>query len=287
MGVLGQKVEGKFTYNPSFLEREERKTNRESIAIASVQPFYGFDIWNCYEFSFLNENGVPKNYVLKIIYPASSKYIVESKSLKLYLNSFNMQTFQKDIDGVVEIIKSDLSNFLECEVLVKAFDPIENECIDFPQGFSPEFLENHISKDLKCEVYTRTPELLKNVELGYCPEFFFTKSCSLRSNCKVTGQPDWGDIWIYMAGEKYPDADSLFKYIVSYRDEHHFHEEVVEMIYMDLLKKFKPEGLLVLAKYTRRGGIDINPIRASEPALFNLFSDLIEKDIPNVKTFRQ
>lgn len=287
MGVLGQKVEGKFTYDPSFLEREERKTNRESIEIASVQPFFGFDIWNCYEFSFLNENGVPKNYVLKIMYPASSRYIVESKSLKLYLNSFNMQTFQKDINGVVEVIKSDLSKFLECEVLVKAFDPTENECIGSYQECSPKFLENYISKDLKCEVYTRTPELLEDADIDPKPKFFLVKSCSLRSNCKVTGQPDWGDIWIYMEGKRYPDADSLFKYIVSYRDEHHFHEEVVEMIYMDLLKKFEPEKLLVLAKYTRRGGIDINPIRVSEPALLNLFSNLIEKDIPNAKTFRQ
>lgn len=287
MGVLGQKVEGKFTYNPSFLEKEERKTNRESIAIASVQPFYGFDIWNCYEFSFLNENGVPKNYVLKIIYPSSSKYIVESKSLKLYLNSFNMQTFQKGIDGVIEVIKSDLSNFLECEVLVKAFDPTETGCVNSCQECSLDFLEDHISKDLKCEVYTRTPELLKDAEFDLCPKLFFAKSCSLRSNCKVTGQPDWGDIWIYMKGRKYPDIDSLFKYIVSYRDEHHFHEEVVEMIYMDLLRKFEPEKLLVLAKYTRRGGIDINPIRVSEPVLLNLFSDLIEKDTPNTKTFRQ
>lgn len=298
MGVLGQKVEGRFHYSPEFLVKEERSLNREGLGIAKVPPFYGFDVWNCYEFSFLNANGVPQTAILKIMYPSSSKYIVESKSLKLYLNSYNMDKIES-VDEVVKRIKEDLSNLLECNVLVSYLwttnelkPTVTNIFTELSMQKTETFLSleeilKKTKKDIQCDCYKRNPDLLEISE-GIETNDYRVHSWSLRSNCKVTGQPDWGDIYIYMSGDLYPTYDSLLKYIVSFRDEHHFHEEIVEMIYKDLLDKFAPKDLLVYANYTRRGGIDINPIRATDPLLLTYFAgDLLSMNMSIKKSFRQ
>lgn len=285
MKALGNKVEGKYTYTPSLLEKEERSINRKTLEIDRVTPFYGFDIWNCYEFSCLDMRGVPQYAILRIAYPASSKYIVESKSLKLYLNSFNMERL-KGIETAISIIRADLQALLECRVLIKDFSVKDCEeesylCIEK----NIPYLEDLIPLSFKWEddPILEPRGRFEFLEISNtCKEDLSIRSYSLRSNCKVTHQPDWGDLFIYIKGKMIPNLEGLFRYILSFRTENHFHEEIVETIYRDLFVKFEPEKLYVYAKYTRRGGIDINPHRFSDP---NLFYSNIEG--PFERTIRQ
>lgn len=264
--VLGQRVEYPSDYCPLILVPVPRNLNREIYDIHDPEElFRGYDTWHAYEAGFLTNNGLPVCGLLKIIYPANSPYIVESKSLKLYLNSLNMthlgENITEGIESFSKIVQSDLEQILQTRVDVTFF-PREPEELYFDfEAYS--LLENLPEMDtVTFTQYTETPALLKEqpVESGEI------KVCSrlLRSNCKITKQPDWGSVYIRMKANRLPNNVSLLKYIVSLRNENHFHEEICEMIYKRLWDLFQPEILAVSCIYTRRGGIDICPSRANK-----------------------
>jgi len=291
---LGKTSQYKSTYDPSLLVREPRASNRKHIDIQDDNlPFVGFDIWNAYEFSCLCASGAPITGIAKVVYPASNKYIVESKSLKLYFNSFNMEKYEGTVDQIVEtvtgIIEKDLSNLLETDVrvgiILSSNDGIESNPPSFLYNCNYKTLEQLIDvTKVNCTVYKEDPSLLLCQTL-HTPETFYFHSSLLKSNCRVTSQPDWGDVFIYMKGDTEVVSESLLKYIVSFRDECHFHEEICETIYKRLWDIAKPEQLAVSCLYVRRGGIDINPTRVSHEHLLD--SSLINPDMPFVKTDRQ
>lgn len=268
-----------------------RKLNRIHYNIDENNlPFVGFDTWNCYEVSFLLDNGFPVNCVTKIVYMARSEFIVESKSLKLYLNSFNMHRFGKTVeeamDAVQKRITHDLENVLETIVSIYLFSANEEtnptKCIT--GGFFPLESSVDVSK-LEFNDYNETPNILEETSINNA---FKVHSISLRSNCRVTNQPDWGDVYIYMDSRIAPTRQSMLQYIVSMRKENHFHEEICECIYKRLYDKFKPKNLFVACLYTRRGGIDINPVRASSSYLLSEFaSAMMNPTILLQKTMRQ
>lgn len=291
--------------DPSLLVAIPRSLNRTQYNISDDNlPFYGLDVWNAYEVSFMTSNGLPVSCVAKIIYPADSECIVESKSLKLYLNSFNMFSMSThDVSACVaiaaDIIKKDLAELLKCEVDVTAYntssmsnDRNAGDLIDagkFPNSVykSTGFLEHRQWSWAKLKVteYSENPDILE-LELGEgCRQASYSSSL-LRSNCRVTNQPDWGDVHIFMEGRKIITEDSMLKYIISMRNENHFHEEICECIYKRLLDLCQPDRLVVGCLYTRRGGIDINPVRSkieSDLGVFNLYDPFA----PNRKTMRQ
>jgi 7-cyano-7-deazaguanine reductase len=272
-------------YDPSVLVAVPRILNRERYGIVNeALPFIGVDVWHCYEFSFLSEKRVPIVGMLKIIYPANNEFLVESKSLKLYLNSFNMDRYgESRIQGisiVIGIIKKDLSELLKCEVLASYFDQNVQPAISDFDDFS--ILEGMVDFDnLYCSEYTENPELL---EISTVSGDIKWGTHLLRSNCKITHQPDWGSIFIEMKGEKLPTPESFLKYIVSLRNENHFHEEICEMVFKRIIDKFQPMNLMVACLYTRRGGIDICPVRVLNRSLpINLTS----VQLPDKPAFRQ
>jgi len=288
---LGKSSEYKSTYDSSLLVREPRQSNRLHINVEDDNlPFVGYDTWNAYEFSCLCDNGTPLTGLAKIVYPASSKYIVESKSIKLYLNSFNMQRYEGNIDEIIktvtDIIQADLSSLLETEVKANIF-----LCKDLEINNINTFGSNYITIEntldttlLKCDIYNETPSILKGSKTEAIYEIMYHSSL-LKSNCRVTSQPDWGDVYIYYKGEYDISKESLLKYIVSFRDECHFHEEICETIYKRIWDMFNPLELCVTCLYVRRGGIDINPTRASHTHLLDV--DLINPSVPYIKTLRQ
>lgn len=263
-------------YDPSVLVAVPRILNRKQYSISNdALPFSGVDVWHCYEFSILTKKGTPVVGMLKIIYPASNEYLVESKSLKLYLNSFNMDGFgetrEEGISTVVSIIGKDLSELLKCDVLANYFDhnsqPSKSDFNDF------SILEEVVDfNNINCSVYSENPELLK---ISTVPGEINWGTHLLRSNCKITHQPDWGSLFIEMKGDKLPTPESFLQYIVSLRNENHFHEEICEMVFKRIADRFQPESLMVCCLYTRRGGIDICPVRVS--------SALMPPNLTNVK----
>jgi len=291
---LGKITGYKSTYDPSLLVREPRINNRKHLGITDENaPFSGYDIWNAYEVSCLTNEGMPIAAIAKIVYPCKNRYIVESKSIKLYMNSFNMQKFKGNIINVLmelqETIARDLSKLLETEVkvyvrLTKALD----DELYYPPVFSNRnypTLENNIDVTyITPPAYVETPGILSAIEI---PEARIQRfhSALLKSNCRVTSQPDWGDVYIHYKGKYEINQTSLLQYVVSFRDECHFHEEICETIYMRLFTKFKPEELMVSCLYVRRGGIDINPTRASNYSLLDKM--LIDEHKYFVKTPRQ
>ncbi len=272
---LGKKSSGSESYDPSLLVAVPRYLNRQQYEIENENlPFEGFDVWHGYEFSALTENGIPFTRVLKLKYNCNNEYLVESKSLKLYLNSFNMTRFGKTIQEALNIckdlIQKDLSEKLKTEVKANFLD---NNSMRF------EIFENFKNimdlvdeTSFSIESFKEAPELLKTKEIEE-KEYYLTFD-SLRSNCRVTHQPDFGDAFIYYKSIKYIDESSLVQYLSSFRSENHFHEECCEMIFkrlQDILNK--DDELFVCALYTRRGGIDICPARWSK----NLSKNFAEK----------
>lgn len=280
--VLGRKVAYPRTYSPEILVRVPRCENRINHGINTQElPFVGLDLWNCYEVSALLNNGAPVNYIVRILYPCESQYIVESKSLKLYLNAFNMTKCGDNAPSVKQhlatTISRDLSILLEIEVKTAINSPGELSHIlhSAPAGEWEYWGCNYLTP-VPLTSYTQDIDLLQSSgENGVLQGM----TDMLRSRCKITAQPDWGDLYLYMDSDTLPTIDSLLRYIVSFRDENHFHEEVVEMIYQALWSRFSPRKLLVMAFYTRRGGIDINPARANHVAL-------IEKYCPHLTNFQ-
>ena len=278
---LGNKVDIPNQYSKELLLALPRFENRKQYDICE-QPkiFTGYDVWHAYEFSFLTFNGLPIAGMLKIIYPATNLFIVESKSLKLYLNSFNMSSFG-NLKTVLATIKSDLEEILLCNVEISFFDNEIETTNDFNNY---EKLEEIINTDLlKFNSYTESPDLLQK-ELGKGSEIKVYSNL-LRSNCKVTHQPDWGSVFINIKSKDEVELSSLLQYLVSFRNENHFHEEVCEMIYKRLWDKFSPELLTVACIYTRRGGIDICPVRSNKPD--TLPKTLVDSKKLSFKLYRQ
>lgn len=280
--------------DPSLLVPVPRDLNREMYDINDNNlPFVGYDVWNCYEVSFLLDNGFPVSGVVKLVYPSNSECIVESKSLKLYLNSFNMARFGKNlglaIARVESKIQADLAKAICPSVSVKFHYDTNNELPQAPVLGHFVRLESIVDfEDMEFNEYNESPDILEHAPmLGFMP--FQITSNALRSNCRVTNQPDWGDVFIHIDGSDCVTPESLIKYIVSMRRENHFHEEICECIFKRLKDILDEDTeILVACLYTRRGGIDINPVRATSDELLNrLCPYLIEETIPHRKTERQ
>ena len=289
----------------SLLVPIPRELNRKKYHITGKE-FYGYDIWNAYEISVLSLDGVPYNFIAKIIISNDTPNIIESKSLKLYFNSYNMAKLEDPLEENImffleEKIKKDLVHVLghrNVEVFIFSKEKLETN----------NYLNNEYKKispfAIKIQNYNENPELLVNEQYQlhfktqnnsnvFSPEFTndYRKTRLttnvLRSNCRVTNQPDYGDVFVYMKSKIPLPESNLFKYIVSLRNENHFHEEICELIYIRLLEHYKPAELLVACLYTRRGGIDINPIRASSEKLIFQEASILMSDEINVKLMRQ
>lgn len=261
---LGKKVSGSENYDPSLLVAIPREENRKQYNLNNENlPFYGWDVWHAYEFSSMTENGIPVTRLLKLKYSCNSKFLVESKSLKLYLNSFNMTRFGKNISECLAICKSkierDLSERLETEVKINFIDN-STEKVQIYENFQ-NIMQFVNENNLRIEKFKEAPEVLYTEPNNTIKEYYLTFN-SLRSNCRVTHQPDFGDLFLYYKSAKHITEESLVRYLSSFRSEYHFHEECCEMIFKrlhDILNK--DDKLFVCALYTRRGGIDICPSR--------------------------
>lgn len=288
--VLGQRVSAPEQYDRGILVRELRQNNRTYLNIYEDSlPFVGVDVWNNWEISALTDNGLPVTGIAKITYNCNSKYIVESKSAKLYFNSFNMTRLgstPEDVISNIQIYASrDLSEFLETEVTV-CVRKTNTYCSPARDYVKDSLLLDCIVPNLQVVDYKENPNLL--VSSGVLAEGpRVQKFCSslLRSNCRVTNQPDAGDVHISIKTPYIVDPVGLLKYIISFRNENHFHEEICEAIYKRLQDTFKPDELLVECFYVRRGSLDINPARASH--LHLLSTDFKDPSTIYVKTTRQ
>lgn len=289
--------------DPSLLVAVPRILNRTRYGIPEEGFFTGADVWNAYEFSTLLPNGFPVSGLLKLVYNSETPNIVESKSLKLYLNSYNLDITMPDMKSgsfydLENRISNDVSKCVGQRVLVKLVTPISSfRKIELVSPFtcSDKFslLERMCFPQIVSEmVFTHennAPELLKTVAKQPLNVDYLT-SHSLRSNCRVTNQPDWGDVFIIIKGSVSLTPQSLLQYIISMRKENHFHEEICEMIYKsiwDLISKDNEPELLVACLYTRRGGIDINPVRASSKKFLEKNVLMIDHTVLCEKTLRQ
>ncbi len=255
-------------YDAGLLFPIARQTKRDEIGITTALPFMGADLWTAYELSWLNSRGKPQVAIAQITVPCESPCIAESKSVKLYFNSFN-NTRYAGIDHGAALVREAIALDLgaatsgkprgESRVGVKliTYDQFEHEKIQELQGTQLDRL------DVECTHYTPAPELL-NAQFNEQPVSETLVSHLLKSNCLVTNQPDWGSVQINYSGPQIDQA-GLLQYIVSFRNHNEFHEQCVERIYMDVWQRCKPTTLSVFARYTRRGGLDINPFRTSHP----------------------
>lgn len=267
--LLGKRVEYPKTYCPDILVAVPRTLNRGIYGIDKPEElFCGYDSWHAYEVSFILDNGMPVVGVLKIVYPSTSASIVESKSLKLYLGSFNMtalgNTYEEGANNFVKKVKADLSQLLATDVQVCFYNrqPSAPAPFDFEEY---TVLEEEVAPQaIRFSIYQEHPAYLSEDIVAGAGEMKVA-SHLLKSNCKITNQPDWGSTYIRIKANNLPHINSLLKYIVSLRNENHFHEEICEMTYKRLYDLFQPEILMVTCLYTRRGGIDICPSRANAP----------------------
>lgn len=253
---LGKPAAYQTQYQPSLLFPIARQGKRDEIGVSGTLPFFGVDIWNAYEVSWLNARGKPQVAIATFTVPADSPNIVESKSFKLYLNSFN-QTKLADTDALLQLLRQDLSAGFGAPVHVAltTADGFASQKIQEPQGLLLDRL------DIEVDEYQPNPSLLKADPNQVVVEETFV-SHLLKSNCLVTGQPDWGSVQIHYVGAAI-DQESLLRYLISFRDHNEFHEQCVERIFMDIMRNCQPQKLSVYARYTRRGGLDINPWRSN------------------------
>ena len=251
-------------YDATLLFALPRADKRAEIGITGAAPFFGADLWTAFELSWLNLRGKPQVALAHITVPCETPHLVESKSFKLYLNSFNQTRFA-DADEVQACIRTDISQAVwrgapvagtvgVSLVLPEAFDRQQVHELD---GLSLDRL------DIECAHYTPAPELL-TAQHHEAPVSEVLVSNLLKSNCLVTGQPDWGSVRIAYSGPQI-DQEGLLQYLVSFRNHNEFHEQCVERIFMDIWTHCQPIKLEVYARYTRRGGLDINPWRTSHP----------------------
>lgn len=265
---LGKKSSYRDMYDPSLLFPLSRRNKRDEIGVPVKLPFYGVDIWNGYEISWLNSKGKPVVAVATFIFACESPNLIESKSFKLYLNSFNNSKFI-NLEQVLHTMQQDLTDAAgaKVQVVINLGQEIEGCTI---QAFQADSLD---ALDIECDTYSVQPAYL---QVGESEVEETLTTDLLKSNCLVTGQPDWGSVLIQYKGRQIDHA-GLLKYIVSFRNHNEFHEQCVERIYMDISRHCKPRELTVYARYTRRGGLDINPIRSSKPVA----------NLENYRLFRQ
>jgi 7-cyano-7-deazaguanine reductase len=253
---LGKSSAYQTEYMPELLFPIPRQQKREELGLAGTLPFFGVDIWNAYELSWLNMRGKPQVAIATFTVPADSPNLVESKSFKLYLNSFN-QTRLANTDALLALLREDLSNAFGASVHVSLSLPDSFGSVKM--GELDGLLLDRL--DVEINAYRPAPELLTaNHENAIVEETLV--SHLLKSNCLVTGQPDWASVQIRYVGPQI-DQESLLKYLIGFREHNEFHEQCVERIFMDILRQCKPNKLAVYARYTRRGGLDINPWRAN------------------------
>ena len=267
---LGQKTEYASQYDRTLLQPVPRALNRDGLGITQNQPFtIGADIWTAYEISWLNEKGLPQVAIADIYLDYQSQNLIESKSFKLYLNSFNQSKFA-DFNAVQQTMQRDLSECAQGDVKVR-LNPVavyDSQKIDHLQGDCID------QQDIEITSYEFNADWLKDCVSDEIVEEKLV-SHLLKSNCLITNQPDWGTLHIHYVGRKI-DHEKLLRYVVSFRQHNEFHEQCVERIFCDLMHYAKPEKLTVYARYTRRGGLDINPFRSN-------FEDLPE----NLRLARQ
>ena len=260
--LLGKAATYADRYDAALLYPLTRAAQRALIGVTDQPMFLGADLWTAYELSWLNSRGKPMVALGRFIVPSESTHLVESKSLKLYLNSFNNTVFA-DIDAVRQTLQKDLSEavwrggVVKSSVGVQLMSPelYAKEKIAEMDGLSLDRL------DLDCSHYQPAPELLCAAS-NEAPVTETLYSNLLKSNCLVTGQPDWGSVSISYSGPQIDQA-GLLQYIVSFRNHNEFHEHCVERMFMDIWTRCQPNKLTVYARYTRRGGVDINPWRSS------------------------
>lgn len=255
--TLGQKTEYINTYTPQLLQPVPRSLNRDDLQLGDTLPFQGCDIWTLYELSWLNSKGLPQVAIGEVSIPASSKNLIESKSFKLYLNSFNQSKFST-WDKVKQTLQQDLSECAQQQVTVSLY-PITHFSQQKIVNMAGECIDN---QDIEIDNYQFNSAYLE----GATSEQLVSETLHshlLKSNCLITNQPDWGSVEISYSGNKI-DRQALLRYLVSFRSHNEFHEQCVERIYTDIQKYCHPSSLTVYARYTRRGGLDINPYRSSE-----------------------
>ncbi len=251
-------------YDASLLFPLARADQRAGIGALTNPPFFGADMWTAFELSWLNPRGKPQVALAHVTVPCETTHLVESKSFKLYLNSFNNTVFA-DATEVQRRIRTDISAAvwhggpMQASVGVKLVLPelFDREPLYEMEGLSLDRL------DIECTRYRPAPDLL-HTEVDEQPVAEVLCSNLLKSNCLVTGQPDWGSIQISYTGMPI-NQEGLLQYLVSFRNHNEFHEHCVERIFMDIWTRCKPLKLSVYARYTRRGGLDINPFRTSYP----------------------
>ena len=254
---LGQKTEYASQYDRTLLQPVPRALNRDGLGITQNQPFtIGADIWTAYEISWLNEKGLPQVAIADIYLNYQSQNLIESKSFKLYLNSFNQSKFA-DFNAVQQTMQGDLSECAQGDVKVR-LNPVavyDSQKIDHLQGDCID------EQDIEITSYEFNADWLKDCVSDEIVEEKLV-SHLLKSNCLITNQPDWGTLHIHYVGKKI-NHEKLLRYVVSFRQHNEFHEQCVERIFCDLMHYAKPEKLTVYARYTRRGGLDINPFRSN------------------------
>jgi 7-cyano-7-deazaguanine reductase len=274
--ALGKPVSYADTYDPSLLFAMSRQPKRVELGLQAGTPFLGADLWTAFELSWLTPRGKPQVAIAHVTIPCETPNVVESKSFKLYLNSFSNSRFGS-VEEVQARIRGDVSELVwrgaprPATVGVRILTPelFDREPVHELDGLNLDRL------DIECDQYTPAPELL-TAALDEMPVEEVLTSHLLKSNCLVTGQPDWGSVQIRYSGPQI-DQGGLLRYLVSFRNHNEFHEQCVERIFMDIWRRCRPVKLAVYARYTRRGGLDINPFRTSHPSALPV----------NVRTARQ
>lgn len=293
---LGQKSDYAEQYDPTLLVAVPRQPNRDNIGVDGKNtPWkYAYDVWVAYEISSLLANGQPFSAIAKIVYDGNSECIVESKSLKLYFNSFNQTrspecSVPRAYDRLKEVIEKDLSELLKTNVRVGLFSSHHKYYHSLPleqylmtgQGslanFTPidglwgEFRDNNYTK------YTEDKTLLGEAFNGEYEDLTTLHTSNLFSRCQITNQPDHGDLFIGYRGKKHVPDPNISAYVTSLRGHSCFHEPTVETIFKHLYDLIDPKYLIVAALYTRRGGISIGPIRSTHDQLipFNVINHQI------------
>lgn len=288
-GILGEQTTDYPTeYSPETLYPIARSMGRDAIGWQDDKLKVGVDWWQAFEMSWLNSQGISQVAIARFGIPASSPFIVESKSLKLYLNSINFTEFS-GWDEVQALIAKDLSACVQAEVTVELFDLNDDlndkatglliaqpkgVCIDEALANSSEKVA--LTEHPDASLLAKNESDLRDSEKEVGKNFSFYSNL-LRSNCPVTNQPDWGTLAVSISSEKPVNTANMLRYILSFRQHNGFHEQCVEQIFADLSQYYQPSTLMVRAWYTRRGGIDINPCRVSDMSLLPKPSRLIRQ----------
>lgn len=260
---LGQKTEYISQYQPALLQAVPRQLNRDDLALSDQLPFTGYDLWNLYELSWLNNKGKPTVAVAEVKLCATSLNLIESKSFKLYLNSFNQTRFASTAE-VTEVLQRDLAHCAQGPVEVIVFDDLDQAPSQIAK-MSGTCIDHY---DIDVDNYEFDADLLKSAttdEDKVTDTKIVTEevySHLLKSNCLVTNQPDWGSVYIAYRGNPI-EHEALLRYLISFRQHNEFHEQCVERIFTDIMHYCQPQQLTVYARYTRRGGLDINPFRTN------------------------